>query len=88
MATITFTYADSAQADFRDALAEYGGGYQATITDAEGNSIPNPQTKAQFAREVARKVLLQIYKNWKARQAEAAAKITAESSAESGLNIT
>lgn len=25
-------------------------GYQATIKDAEGNDIPNPQTKAQFAK--------------------------------------
>lgn len=26
--------------------------YQSTIVDAEGNSIPNPETKAQFAKRI------------------------------------
>lgn len=52
MAQLTFqvkvTIPDELVADMRDTLAA-GWGYLETVDDGNGNQIPNPETKIQFA---------------------------------------
>ena len=49
MATISINIPTDKTAEVIEALCY--GKYQDTITDAEGNSVPNPVTKAQFAKQ-------------------------------------
>lgn len=51
MANITINIPDNQITRVLDGIAE-DNGYQATIIDEEGNSIPNPETKAQFAKRI------------------------------------
>ncbi|MBX4188168.1 MAG: hypothetical protein KW793_03475 [Candidatus Doudnabacteria bacterium] len=45
--SITITILDANFPDYRDTLA-VAYGYQATISDGQGGTIPNPQTKGLF----------------------------------------
>ena len=49
--TISLTVADSLATEAVNALCSRGG-YQATITNADGTTSPNPVTKPQFAKSV------------------------------------
>ena len=45
-------------------------GYQETITDAEGVEVPNPETKAAFAKRMIRTYVKEVYKAYKVQQFE------------------
>lgn len=68
----TITYPDNKQIELRDIISlELG--YQSTIDDGQGGSIPNPQTKAAFIQEKVNEHLKQwiqnMYKAGKDKQA-------------------
>jgi len=48
--TITITYPDNNQIDFRDTFA-IAFGYPTLVDDGLGGQIPNPQSKASFVQE-------------------------------------
>jgi hypothetical protein len=54
MATINFDNQDAKDNATLDALA-LSFGWTATVPDGNGQPIPNPETKAQFARKQTRK---------------------------------
>ncbi len=51
MATISLTIPDAIAVRVLDAMA-YGNGYTDTVTDMNGDPLPNPITKMQFAKNV------------------------------------
>ena len=51
MANITITIQDNQLQRVLDGIAN-DNNYQSTIPDAEGNPIPNPETKTQFAKRM------------------------------------
>jgi hypothetical protein len=82
--TITITIAPGIAGDVVDAYAwEFQ--YKETILDDDGNPIPNPETKAQFAlrmfTEQAQGNIRSVYKSYKTHQGatEAAAQADADS---------
>lgn len=62
-------------------------GYQATIKDAEGNDIPNPQTKPQFAKEIVKRFCKEVVQAYEAGKAAEAARKTAAEKASSEINL-
>jgi hypothetical protein len=82
MGSITLSW--DAQYDQRivDAIA-YQHGYQDEIEDPEtGEMIPNPETRAQFARRCARQWVKECIKAWEANQAAEQARLAAIEDAE------
>lgn len=81
-------YKDNASKDaLIDAVCAMGG-YQATIgTDAQGQPIPNPQSKQQFYTKRIEQFLRDNYKAYKISMAEKAAKATAEAAADAELPV-
>lgn len=72
MATLSFSFDTGTVSLTRivDAMAiTYG--YQANIPDPAnpGQTIPNPQTKAQFARAQIRRIIIEAVRNAEAQQA-------------------
>jgi hypothetical protein len=67
-----------------DAFAAMGG-YQDTVPDGNGSTIPNPQTKQQFYTKRITQFIRDTYKSYKISVAEKAAKATAETAAEAEL---
>lgn len=61
------------------------GGYQETVLDAEGQPIPNPQTKQQFYTKRISQFIRDTYKSYKVSVAEKTAKATADAAAEAEL---
>ena len=80
---IVFTFSvDSTQVtDIVDTLAK-SFGYQATIKNAEGQDIPNPQTKQAFIKQEIGKLLKTKYVQQKANDAGDTATATAKTTAE------
>ena len=85
MATLTLTFDTGAAtvASIVDDLAA-ANGYQATIPDPAnpGQTLPNPQTKAAFAKEMVRQYIVRTIRDYRK---EAAAKLAREAAAEPTL---
>jgi hypothetical protein len=83
MGSVTISW--DAQYDERviDGIA-YQHGYRDEIEDPEnpGEFIPNPETKAQFARRCARRWVKECIKAWEATQAAEQARLAAIEDAE------
>jgi hypothetical protein len=54
MATISFTIPDNIAARVVDAIV-YNNGYADQVYDTEGNQIPNPVSKSQWAKDVLKR---------------------------------
>ena len=66
-ASITITIPDGKANAIIDAFAtQYN--YQDEIGDEDGNMIPNPQTKKQFALEVIKSFVREVYKATKVKE--------------------
>jgi len=61
MASFTLTVPNAVVPDLLQAFADMYG-YQDTIADAQGSTIPNPVTKAAFAKEKIREYVRDVYK--------------------------
>ena len=76
MATLSFSFDTGSVSLSRivDAVATVHG-YNAEIGDPENpsESIPNPQTKAEFAEEVLKNIIIQIVRDAETRTAREAA---------------
>lgn len=70
---LSFEIPDAQAARLVEAICGLGN-YQATLPDGRGGTIPNPQTKPQFARERVRHYLISRVKTWEEDQAAAAAR--------------
>lgn len=66
--------------------AQYG--YQATIPDGSGGTIPNPESKNQFTKRKIAEYVKDVVKGHEANLAADAARATAAASVESGVIIT
>ena len=67
MATFTVTIPDDKKDEIIDAIcANYR--YQETVTDPEGLEIPNPMTKAQFAKRKLAEFVKENLKSYKVSQ--------------------
>lgn len=65
--------------------AEYG--YQETITNPDGTTSPNPETKAAFTKRMVIQHVRQVTSNFEANIAAGTARKTVETDV-SGINIT
>lgn len=63
-------------------------GYQETVTDAEGNEVPNPQTKAQFAKQTIGEFVKNSVMAYEANQAVDTARTSAIDSVETDIILT
>ena len=72
MATISITIPDGKLVEVRDAICETYH-YSAVIVDDAGLTIPNPETKTQFAKRMVARFVHEIYQAWKVKQAVAVA---------------
>lgn len=68
MATIQVTTPNDQLARAVTALTNLYG-YKETITDAEGNEVPNPQTKNDFARQQVARFIKEAVKQYEAEEA-------------------
>ena len=59
-------------------------GYQATIVNGGGVSIPNPETRNQFAKRQLAEYVKRVTRSWEKEQA---AKIAAESADANSINL-
>ena len=76
MATISTTIPDEYLPRVIEALAgNYG--YETNIKDAEGNTIPNPETKAQFAKRMMAQWVKQNISAWESNEAAQVARTAA-----------
>jgi len=73
---ITITIPDEIAPRVIDGVAGQHG-YQETVLDEEGNEIPNPETKAQFAKRVILEGVKNAVLSWEAVQAAEAARTAA-----------
>lgn len=83
MATISISIPDAVMTDVRDVLAA-DWGYSATVTDQNGNSIPNPVTPGAFVKA---KVAEFIKNSYIAAKARVAAKAAADSTVSSTSSV-
>ena len=73
--TITFTIPDDKINRIRDAFCtEFS--YQDTITNQDGTTSPNPQTKLQFTKAQIVDYIKQVTRNYEGRIAENTARTT------------
>lgn len=82
MAIITIDIPTVALTRVVDSLCLYGG-YQATITNPDGTTSPNPVTKAKFAKAEIIKFIKQVTKNNEASVSANTARQTKETEIES-----
>ena len=68
-ASFTITIPDNKVAEVIEAFAIMFG-YPEIVEDVNGDDIPNPQSKAEFAKEKIREMIKETYLRYKARQAE------------------
>lgn len=68
MAQIVINVNDAIIGDVRKALAAHAGGYSPTLEDG----TPNPQTRAEFARREAKRIIIAVYRDWRRNEARAA----------------
>lgn len=68
MATFTVTIPNAILDDLIDAMA-LGTGWTETIIDDEGEEIPNPETKAQWAKRILREWIKRHYRKYKGDEA-------------------
>jgi hypothetical protein len=63
--------------------------YQATITDENGDEIPNPESKAAFTRRAIREYVKNVYLKYKVDQLEALRQQTLQEASEdvSGVDV-
>ena len=59
-----------------------------TVDDGNGNQIPNPETKGQFAKRILRQWFKAKVVVWEGREAGKAAEASARASAEADIVIT
>ncbi len=64
MAQITFNIPDAISVEILDAFCA-ANDYRNTIVDANGNDIPNPETKQQFAKRTLRQIYTGPFRNQK-----------------------
>ncbi len=75
MANITIPIADGNIGEVRNALCDYRGGYQQTVSDGTPTgTMPNPQSKAEMAAAVLKDIVRDILRD---HRKAAAAKATA-----------
>jgi len=75
MSYINFTIGVE-QADVSDVIAALSVGYQATISDANGNDIANPESQSEYANRTCRQWITKMVCRY--RKSEAAKLINAE----------
>lgn len=68
MATFTVTIPNGIVEDLVDAMA-LGTGWTETIINDEGEEIPNPETKAQWAKRILRDWIKRHYRKYKGDEA-------------------
>ncbi len=89
MATLTITIPNAQLTRVANAVATQHG-YQAEVPDPDnpGQTIPNPQTKADFAREVLMRFLRETVRAHEAAVAAESARQTAITKADSEVTIS
>lgn len=86
MATISITIPDPIAARVVNAVA-YNNGYTDTVTDMNGNTIPNPISKAQFCKNLVKGWIKANVVSYEAAMAADAARLEAIASAEANITI-
>lgn len=71
MAIITFTIKDTQLQRVMDGIC-YDNGYQATITNTDGTTSPNPETKQQFVKRIIIERVKGMVKGGELKKKEAA----------------
>lgn len=75
--TLSYTFTNADAAEVTDALCQRYG-YQATLPDGSGGTIPNPETRGQFAKRMVGewvKSEVKRYRRWLAEQSASNADI-------------
>jgi len=87
--TWTVTMDNSLAVEVRDAFCQQYN-YQETIQDTNGNPIPNPESKADFAMRHIKTYIREVHKAYKANTAADTARkaaITASGAATAGITV-
>ncbi len=89
MAEISFTFTVSSTNKTRiiDGIAGQHN-YQATIEDAEGKSIPNPETKGVFVKRMAREWVISNVRSFEANQAAEDSRKAAIDDVDTNVTVT
>lgn len=87
MAQITITIPDEILQRVLDGIAGQHG-YQTMIEQPEGEPIPNPETKAQFAKRMMINWALQSIMAWESLQASEVARLAAITDAEQDIQLS
>jgi hypothetical protein len=77
MASVTVNFADALAPRILDAFAvTYG--WTATILDAQGQEVSNPETRAQFTKRMIQRYVKNVVRDYEVQLALATAKANAE----------
>lgn len=63
-------------------------GYQPTVPDGQGGTVPNPETRAQFCRRKLAEYVKATVQGWEANAAAHTAAQAAAAAADSELSVT
>lgn len=86
MAQITFTIPDAVLPRVISSLCNYYN-YQSTVTNAQGQSVPNPETQSAYAKRMIAQVMLNAIKTAESQSAQQAAIAAANANVDANITI-